>query len=623
MIPLTPATPTPTSLHAPGQETTSDIASTLRTTKRKLDDAFQSLDTAVGPSEVQRPSPAKKSHTIRSLYSTLAKYGIKTKESRPASAVATESPATTKSTPHLTAILTRAATRTRKAFPFKFSTSSSTAPALPPTADYRPSSLPAFLLRLATFKLSTYANKPTTIDAVAAAKCGWINDGKDRLVCGLCKSSWVVVGRDGMNKDAANALLEKQRASLVELHKNGCPWKTRQCDPTIYRIPLQSPATMVKDIKSNAISLDHLVRNIEIKHPLTSTQISSLQSTVSSVTVASPASQSDSSDNPEDEDTDVFMSPPGEISIPSTTAILTSLFGWILAPAAVQEPSRPPPLTRGTSLASAPRTPGPGSISRASSVRPMTPTRATTPPPSALQGAPTTHPRLPSSQFTFRAPANVNFKHDTTPLLYCALCQRRVGLWAFAPQPNLITAETPSASLTTTPRDSIEIGSVVTSAATTAQFASPAGSTAVQPTSSKKATPHRQFDLLKEHRSYCPYVVRSTVVPTLPVPPVTGNANLHRSNSAASHVSSVQIGNGIGSSAIEGWRAVLTVVLRYGAGQRHRLGLDFADRLRRESGTSTGEGVDTEDVDSVKAMVAGVKSRGGKDLLRYVKGLLG
>jgi len=108
-----------------------------------------------------------------------------------------------KTTPHLTAILTRAATRTRKALPFKFPghPSSSTTPLLS-IAEYRPSSIPSFLARLATFKLATYSNKPPAIDAVAASKCGWINDGKDRLVCGICNVSWVVAGRDGLNRDA-------------------------------------------------------------------------------------------------------------------------------------------------------------------------------------------------------------------------------------------------------------------------------------------------------------------------------------------------------------------------------------------------------------------------------------
>lgn len=115
-------------------------------------------------------------------------------------------PSVTKSTPHLSAILARAANKTKNTFSFKFQPQApSQGQTLPATAEYRPSSLPSFLSRLATYKLSTYANKPQSIDAVAASKCGWVNDGKDRLVCGLCNASWVVAGREGMSRDAGQS----------------------------------------------------------------------------------------------------------------------------------------------------------------------------------------------------------------------------------------------------------------------------------------------------------------------------------------------------------------------------------------------------------------------------------
>lgn len=110
-----------------------------------------------------------------------------------------------KSAPHLAAILKRTASRTANAIPFRLSRSSDDQqPPLPadPNCEYRPSSISSFLTRLSTYTLATYSNKPSAIDAVAATKCGWINEGKDRLVCTICGSSWVVVGREGMNKDA-------------------------------------------------------------------------------------------------------------------------------------------------------------------------------------------------------------------------------------------------------------------------------------------------------------------------------------------------------------------------------------------------------------------------------------
>ncbi|KAJ6607412.1 C3HC zinc finger-like-domain-containing protein [Mycena sp. CBHHK59/15] len=492
----------------------------MSATKRKLVDAFHSLDQAV-----EAPPPAKRPHTARSLYATLARYGVKPRQPNP------HIGSLSKSTPHLTAILARAATRTRKALPFNLN--STPPPPLPPTAEYRPSSIPSFLARLATFKLVTYANKPPQLDAVAAAKCGWVNDGKDRLVCGLCGVSWVVASREGMTREAANSLVEKQRVSLVEMHKNGCPWKTCQCDPSIYRIPLQSPAVMIRELKSSAVTLDPILQQMQVKHPLTSNQLASLRSTITVFTLPPP--KEDAAAPPE----------------PSDTAVLTALFGWAPAPPSAERP-RLSSLSRPASRAGSPflSTPEPPSLSRASSlaIHAASASAFTSTPP----GPSTPGPSTPSRAFLHRT-SSVISKRDTS-LLHCALCQRRVGLWAFAPP-----TEPSTASRTRAP------------------------------------APQRHFDLLREHRSFCPYVVRSTVVPTLP-------AEFSASPSAG---------------MLEGWRAVLTVVLRYGMGQRQRMAT-----LRRQ--TEGGGDTMTVDADTnVEAMVASVKSRGGKELLKYVKGLLG
>jgi len=118
-------------------------------------------------------------------------------------------------------------------------------------------------------------------------------------------------------------------------------------------------------------------------------------------------------------------------------------------------------------------------------------------------------------------------------------------------------------------------------------------------------------------------VVRSTFVPSLPVPQTVDMASKqagsigHISNSSLSHLN----GKNGAPGALEGWRAVLTVVLRYGMAQRQRIEYNFLSE-----GHHPPEKVDEQsamDVDDVKAMVAGVKSRGGKELLRYVRGLLG
>ncbi|TDL21155.1 hypothetical protein BD410DRAFT_804562 [Rickenella mellea] len=268
-----------------------------KSTKRKLDDALHSLDQAIQPVDVSEPAgvstpSSKRARITRSIYSTLAKYGIKSKDPG-LSTTSVKIDVTLKSTPHLAAILSRKASRTHKSMPFKLNgkgqnpaTQSNSSIS---TSEYRPSSIQSFLSGLSSFKISTYTIKPSAIDAVAAAKCGWSNDGKDHLVCAMCNSSWVVVGREGMSRDAANSLLEKQKASMIDMHKDGCPWKVRQCYctdivlATIYCIPLKPPSSLAKDIKARALELDAVMDGVEIRHPLTSPQVRMLISTMAAI----------------------------------------------------------------------------------------------------------------------------------------------------------------------------------------------------------------------------------------------------------------------------------------------------------------------------------------------------
>lgn len=105
-----------------------------------------------------------------------------------------------KKAPQLVALLARAGGG--KPLPFRLGSPSTIQSPKAIGSSYSPSSTSAFIARLATFSLKTYANKPAAIDAVAAAKAGWVNDGKDRLVCGICSVSWVLAGTAGMNRDA-------------------------------------------------------------------------------------------------------------------------------------------------------------------------------------------------------------------------------------------------------------------------------------------------------------------------------------------------------------------------------------------------------------------------------------
>ncbi|KAI6155705.1 hypothetical protein BKA82DRAFT_17431 [Pisolithus tinctorius] len=128
------------------------------------------------------------------------------------------------------------------------------------SSEYRPSLMQSFLSRLATYKLSTYANKPLRIDAVAATKCKRINDGKDRLVCGICDVSWVLAGRDSVAREVANALVKKQCASFVDVGVRG-----ERDDP---KIPFTTSASVPEFHDSRlGIASDPMVSENFIKHP--------------------------------------------------------------------------------------------------------------------------------------------------------------------------------------------------------------------------------------------------------------------------------------------------------------------------------------------------------------------
>src|SRR5712671_3468220 len=243
----------------------------------------------------------------------------------------------------------------------------------------------------------------------------------------------------------------------------------------------------------------------------------SLLGVIASVETEPPIREQAGSEHAGEEEAPITRSsPPSE---PSSTAILTSLFGWSLAPpapAAVSSTTASPSWSRASSVA-------PQETSTAPAF-PHTPRR-----PSGLGGA--NQLRTPSSRAVSREtpiPSSPRSsvapeRRKDTSLLHCSLCLRRLGLWA--------------------------VGSIPRS-----------GNPTDDNTSSALPQKGRQIDLLKEHRPYSPYVVRSTTIPSLPVVPThtrlpssTPSFTSFLSSSSTPHaqVDTQQ------TSAVEGWRAVL------------------------------------------------------------------
>ena len=235
---------------------------------------------------------------------------------------------------------------------------------------------------------------------------------------------------------------------------------------------------------------------------------------------------------------------------PSETAALTALFGWTLPPHPTGDKTatqRPSSVVR--------------SLSRASSVVSFRSERGTAPQPApsvSRHGSPS--PASISDRFpltSVSATYTPQQKRDTS-LLYCRMCQRRVGLWAFGPQ-------------------------------------------AVE----KENRPQRQFDLLKEHRPYCPYVVRSTIVPSFPMP--SGHSAIL--NGADGNANG-GVGGNLQDVPIEGWRAMLSIVLKARKRTSYGRSMTTAGPAGVNGDTELFANVDQMDVDRVEAMVEGVKKRG-------------
>jgi hypothetical protein len=163
---------------------------------------------------------------------------------------------------------------------------------------------------------------------------------------------------------------------------------------------------------------------------------------------------------------------------PSETAILTSLFGWSLPAQSktMQLESISANLTR--------------SISRSASVAPSSPSPTRS---SSFRSVVKTQESISESSHQFRRLSSSLSRHSEykEKLLLCEFCQRKVGLWAFT-NSNSSNPDIDDTSLSTS-----------------------------SPNLRHRTQTKRHFDLLKEHRSYCPYVVRSSALPSLPTASVS------------------------------------------------------------------------------------------------------
>ncbi|KAG8740453.1 hypothetical protein FRC12_016004 [Ceratobasidium sp. 428] len=335
-----------------------------------------------------------------------------------------------------------------------------------------------------------------------------------------------------------------------------------------------------------------MVERVSIKHPMTQEQLEALTTTINDTEITPDTAPYDSATQiPPSHHTPDF----------SQTAIVLGLFGWEqLVTSAAKHSSSSLDLAKNRStsrLGHARSSSGPGSgrttpapqgqatVERkaSGSIRSVTfadgPTqrrfgkaREEGNPLSAIESSsgddisvsghghePDSTP-LKSRTNALRREATSSSGHSDAPskddMIYCSLCQRRVGLWAF-----IAPASTP-------PTDHPPSGS---------------GDSAIPVIT--KTPPTRTLDVLREHRSFCPYVIRTTplTIPNDEEP----------------------------STEVEGWKAILGIILRSKRGGSMSLG----GTVFREP--SPGQKGAESAVNRVKHSPSG-----SRDLLRYVKGLL-
>jgi len=321
-----------------------------------------------------------------------------------------------------------------------------------------------------------------------------------------------------MKPEAAKTLVDRQATSLVQEHNDGCPWKNKQCDPSLYSIPLSSPTQLLGEIMHSAALLTPLLERVHITHPLSPETAESLGGISKAfrekeqrkiIRLREREQDQARLEDPNQQTTAIAANPDenaGEdssalVTAISVAALTVALFGW--KPIAAS-PTIRPPLGRAGST-----------FSRAGSIG-MSPihSRAATPAP---DGA--------SSRLTLnRNPSQVSLMDIDTDsssqrlvpektMLRCEMCFRRVPLWGLLEPTN-----------------------------------SPAMDSSTPSSSSK---PSKSFDVVKEHRHTCAYITKSSMLPSLRTPSNTDSRE--------------------SSDLLTGWEARLSAVLRFGIGDAARL----------------------------------------------------
>ncbi|KAI9663598.1 MAG: hypothetical protein M1829_006057, partial [Trizodia sp. TS-e1964] len=145
--------------------------------------------------------------------------------------------------------------------------------------NYAPWDRGQFLGRLSTFRqVDKWSAKPALVNEVQWARRGWSCVGKERVRCvgGCDKEVFVKLEKsikgiekpqsdeeavksdaeaEDWDKTVGAEIVEKYAAMITTEHDINCPWQTRGCDDTIYRLPLSDASISVPALQTRYKSL--------------------------------------------------------------------------------------------------------------------------------------------------------------------------------------------------------------------------------------------------------------------------------------------------------------------------------------------------------------------------------
>ncbi|GAA5872251.1 hypothetical protein JCM1840_004109 [Sporobolomyces johnsonii] len=216
----------------------------------------------------------------------------------------------------------------------------------PVPASYDPTSLPALLSRLATYRLVSFSpSKPASLSSLACALHGWVNarntgNERERVQCVTCGQGVVLLapsGGDGWTSPAGRKLKDEyERLVLKEGkgHAETCPWRMRPCARSLYRL---AGGLGVQGGGGRRRLLDELRREAGAME----------QAGLGAVRLELPQGAEEAREKLVE-----IVNPADETRSLSSTSILLALFGWTLSPLSVHQPSPSPSLSRSNSSAS-------------------------------------------------------------------------------------------------------------------------------------------------------------------------------------------------------------------------------------------------------------------------------